>query len=249
MRTKPENLVAVVIPVYQSELTPAEQLSLGQCLRVLSRYPIIIAKPHALDLSWLLGEYPQLAVKSFENLYFENIEGYNRLLTSGIFYEAFTNFRYVLIHQLDAFVFADGLEAWCNKNFDYVGAPYLKPNHWQNDQPRFYDNYDKNLRRILLNGGLSLRNIRACLRFLKVYQLFFGPWLGNEDMLFSLTATRLFWLRPWLRLPSYREAVSFAFEKEPQRCLALNNAQLPFGCHAWQRYDPLFWQPFIRQEI
>jgi len=249
MNMKTQNLVAVVVPIYQSELTPAEQMSLRQCLQVLHRYPIIIAKPHDLDLSLLVEKYPQLVVKSFENPYFKNIEGYNRLLSSLVFYEAFADFRYILIHQLDAFVFTDRLEEWCKKNYDYVGAPYLKPNHWHTGQPRFYDNYDKNLRRTLLNGGLSLRNIRACLRFLKVYQLFFGSWKGNEDMLFSLTATRLFWLRPWLRLPGYQEAVSFAFEREPQRCLELNNMQLPFGCHAWQRYDHVFWQSFIREKI
>jgi hypothetical protein len=40
-------------------------------------------------------------------------------------------------------------------------------------------------------------------------------------------------------------ALQFAFECVPRHCYELNDRQLPFGCHAWNRYDPEFWKPFM----
>ncbi|TAE40727.1 MAG: hypothetical protein EAZ70_03450 [Runella slithyformis] len=244
---KSKSLIAVIVPIYKAELTAAEEISLRQCLTVLHQYPIFIAKPQSLNIDFWLQAHPQLRIHCFDDHHFASTNTYNKLMASPKFYESFVEFEYVLIHQLDAFVFEDKLTEWCNKKWDYVGAPYLKSKHWQATEPFFYSNYENRLSRILLNGGLSLRNVRACLRFLKVYNCFFETWKGNEDMLFSLSASRLFWLRPWLKLPSYQEALSFAFEREPQRCFELNNQQLPFGCHAWERYDKAFWEAFIPQ--
>jgi hypothetical protein len=25
----------------------------------------------------------------------------------------------------------------------------------------------------------------------------------------------------------------------------MNNHRLPFGCHAWPRYDRMFWEPYL----
>jgi hypothetical protein len=41
------------------------------------------------------------------------------------------------------------------------------------------------------------------------------------------------------------EAIKFSFEANPEFLFEKNNYQLPFGCHAWQRYDPLFWEKYI----
>ena len=32
----------------------------------------------------------------------------------------------MLIYQLDAFVFQDDLAYWCQQNYDYIGAPWLR---------------------------------------------------------------------------------------------------------------------------
>ncbi len=42
-------------------------------------------------------------------------------------------------------------------------------------------------------------------------------------------------------------AVRFAFEKEPRWCYEQTGRQLPFGCHAWWKYDRAFWEPFLIQ--
>jgi len=41
------------------------------------------------------------------------------------------------------------------------------------------------------------------------------------------------------------EALGFAFENVPEELYKLNNDQLPFGCHAYEKYSPEFWAKFI----
>jgi len=80
---------------------------------------------------------------------------------------------------------------------------------------------------------------------LKIYNRFYPTWKGNEDMLFSLEATRLIPMKLFIRLPTWQQALRFAFEKSPAASYELTDHALPFGCHAWERYDPAFWQKFI----
>ena len=42
-----------------------------------------------------------------------------------------------------------------------------------------------------------------------------------------------------------REALEFSFELAPRYCFMMNGRRLPFGCHAWFRYDREFWEPFL----
>jgi len=239
--------VAVVIPVYQASMTGAEQMSLRQCMNVLGNYPVIVVKPAALDLSAFKQQYPSLTFQSFDNSFFTGVDAYNRLMVSVDFYKAFTAYEYILIYQLDAFVFRDELQEWCGKGYDYIGAPSLH-------QPEFDCIPAESARdfahalsthRVVLNGGLSLRKISSFLRYLKIYNIFYPAWIGNEDMLFCQEATRLKPMKLFMNLPEWREALHFAFEKSPAASYELTDHQLPFACHAWERYDAAFWAPFI----
>ncbi|MCY7350550.1 MAG: hypothetical protein LH606_07765 [Cytophagaceae bacterium] len=239
------NLVAVVIPVYQAELTDHERISLTQCVRILGHYPLILVKPEHLDATIFLALHPSFQVFSFDNTYFSDVAGYNRLMVSEGFYRAFESYEYILIHQLDAFVFSDRLREWCERGYDYIGAPHVTPPVKPTGsglRRRF------KLRKVLLNGGLSLRRVSACRRFLWVFGRFFGTWRGNEDGLFSLHFPRLYPGLMLLNLPSWEAALPFAFEQHPAQCFQLNQGQLPLGCHAWERYDPDFWRPFFREQ-
>ncbi|HMP76311.1 MAG TPA: DUF5672 family protein [Kiritimatiellia bacterium] len=64
----------------------------------------------------------------------------------------------------------------------------------------------------------------------------------HEDLFWSLVAP-LF--DPALRVAPPDTAVRFAFEMEPRWCFAQTGGELPFGCHAWQKYDRAFWEPFL----
>ncbi len=241
-------LAAVVIPIYKTELDEYEQISLRQSVRVLSAHPLIVIKPYHLDVSAMLKQYPTLEVRAFDDNYFKSVDGYNQLLCSEIFYESFLDFEYMLIAQLDSFVFHDGLRDWCKKGFDYIGAPQfedIRPPNSTRTGLREWLAFP--LRQPLLNGGLSLRKIRACLRLLRVYHRFRIRWNGNEDSFFSLHFPRFLPFRPLISLPQPRQALNFAIEFEPARSLELNGGNLPMGCHAWALYAIDFWRPIFRQ--
>lgn len=67
----------------------------------------------------------------------------------------------------------------------------------------------------------------------------------NEDYFFA-------WIYPSLfkdfRAATSQEAIPFAFECQPEKLYIMNGKNLPFGCHAWQKYSPKFWQKFIKIE-
>ena len=164
--------VQVVIPVYQNQLSESEFHSLRQVCKVLKRYPLVIVKPESLDVSNWKEIYPLLEIESFPDEYFKGISGYNRLMLSELFYSRFVErTEYLLIYQLDAYVFRDELEDWCNKGYDYVGAPWMRRpvynrlpvsawmrlSMWYSrarKEPSRQDLYNK-----VGNGGFSLRHV------------------------------------------------------------------------------------------
>jgi hypothetical protein len=242
-----EKLVAVVIPIYQSVLSDTEQMALRQCASVLGRYPVKIVKPAGLILDLAAFDFTDCEFIDFDDRYFKDIDGYNALMISSHFYERFLAYKYLLIYQLDAYVFRDELTDWCNKDFDYVGAPTLHRSNYDAMPADASESYKNALstHRFVLNGGLSLRKIRSFIRYLKIYNIFYPAWKGNEDMLFSQEATRLFPMKMFMKQPSWQEAIRFSFEKSPAATFELNDRKLPFACHAWERYDPEFWKPYI----
>jgi hypothetical protein len=237
--------VAVLIPMYKADMNELEQISFDQCVAVLGNHPIIIVKPASLQLSDIEAKHPNIGFRDFSDSYFDSIAGYNELLTSPGFYKAFLAFEHILIYQLDAFVFEDRLLEWCQKGYDYIGSPYIDPARWMVGGPD-PGNYFQH-RRVFLNGGFSLRNVRACMRFLQVFYFLGQKRNSNEDGFFSLHFIRLRPFAPLLRLPSWQEALAFGIEQHPRLCYELNGRQKPFGCHAWERYDYAFWKPFIQQ--
>lgn len=241
--------VAVVIPVVQSTLKDFEALSLKQCLKVLGARPIYFVAPESLDLTEILQKCDRnIEITRFSDDYFRSIADYNRLMTSVGFYSAFNSFDFMLLYQLDAYVFEDTLDAWCAKGFDYIGAPAFHAEGFESLGAEGAAQYAAALasHRLVFNGGLSLRKNKAIVRLLKLYNSFYPSWKGNEDMLFSLDSTRLFPLKPFIKLPDWKTALAFSFEKSPAASYAITDDRLPFGCHAWGRYDPVFWQPFIK---
>ena len=118
-------LVKVIVPVYQERLEQYEWISLRQNRQVLKAYPFVFIRPMGLDISQLLKEFPGCQEEAFDDEYFRNIAGYNRLMMSADFYRRFRDSDYLLICQLDVFVFRDELLDWCNEGYDYIGAPII----------------------------------------------------------------------------------------------------------------------------
>ncbi len=272
--THDRNTVAVVVPLYKSELDADEQISQRQLVYFLGNFDKYLVSPESLDFS--LEEF---TVKHFRDEFFHSTATYSALLLSREFYEAFADYKYILIYQLDCLVFSDQLLDWCATDLDYVGAPWFAA-----------DGIDFVQEEAVGNGGFSLRKVAS---FLSVIDSpdFAGeiqkyrdalcaarPWyvqlsslprklrrrrslslakrqdiLGqiapvppgerlNEDCFWSFKAGDYL---PDFRIASVAEALRFSFEKAPRRCFERNGGQLPFGCHAWNKYDRQFWEPFL----
>jgi hypothetical protein len=267
--------IAVLLMVYQLKKDSLEEISFQQCLSVLKEYPIVVVKPESLDLmSWDFKGI-NVSFENFNDQHFANIGAYSRLLLSLEFYKRFTRYQYMLIYQLDAFVFSDKLIDWCEKGFDYVGAPWFSGFSSKENEGEFMG---------VGNGGFSIRRIAAHLKVLKSFSFIttikenwnnrfvlnsppsnllkhtagflldyslrnnsywlFNNFKGNEDRFWGLYAARNF---DWFYVPSCKEAAAFSFEMQPQRLYELNNRELPFGCHAWWKYDLVFWKPHIEK--
>lgn len=223
---------AIVIQIYKPEPDKIERISLEQCFRILGRYPVYLVKPPHVDP----GPYQEYG--KFEGVLdsglLGSIPGYNRLMLSPGFYRNFLPREYILIYQLDCFVFEDNLQEWCGTGYDYIGAPWTGVPWMQGMKHKRY----------VGNGGFSLRKVRSTIRNLLLFYPRVRLWRHNEDIFYSFFVARY---NPWFRVPRVREALKFAFESDPERCYRMNHRQLPFGIHAWHKHDPEFWRPFLRE--
>ena len=250
--------VCIVVPIYKSNLNGLEKISLSRVFEVLGRYPIYIIKPESLDLSFMQQQYHDIMFESFDDNYFRGISAYNRLMLSNDFYSRFTDYKYILIYQLDAYVFSDSLEEWCAKDYDYIGAPWLrKPiynypiiSQWMSicyhTKIIMGSCSKQSLYNKVGNGGLSLRKVDSHIRFLAEHKELVEYYINqkrhhlyNEDV-FWATEPKDF------KYPLASEAVFFAFDKYPRYCYKLTKGVLPFGCHAWYKGKMRsFWKNII----
>ena len=65
---------------------------------------------------------------------------------------------------------------------------------------------------------------------------------SHEDLFWAYEARKV--VREF-HIPEPREALDFSFEMAPRYCFEVNAGRLPFGCHAWFRYDRKFWESFL----
>lgn len=289
------NKCVVTIPIYKAKPSKGEEASFRQGLTVLRNYDIVVYTYPELDLS----AYESIAAETgkayrteyFDHSSFTSVRSYNRLCLDRAFYERFAQYEYLLIYQLDAWVFRDELQEWSDKGYDYIGAPLFEP-----EGAYFNDKFIG-----IGNGGFSLRRIQYCLdkldkskQYLRLlppkslYSLYKIEWhnlrykkdcwdlaafcvlapiklllrcLGiannmhyfrkdarlNEDMIFGVFTQHAFWGRP--HLPSYQEAMHFSFEVHPAMLYEETEHQLPFGCHAFEKYEyENFWSKHISIE-
>jgi hypothetical protein len=161
-----DNQVCIVIPVYKAfaELDENELISWQQCLQILGSRPIYLACPVTLPTAGYLATATQQGITcqivTFAPRFFAGIDGYNRLMLSRQFYQHFVHHTYLLLYQLDAFVFKDELSQWCNLGYSYVGAPWFKSYLPTADTPELWQ---------VGNGGFTLRKVADCLRVLNTF--------------------------------------------------------------------------------
>jgi hypothetical protein len=257
--------VVIVIPFYRDSLSAYEIIALKQCQRILTAYSIVAVKPASLTLPDAACAFSFNSEESFSDDYFESIAGYNRLLLSTEFYDRFIAYEYMLVYQLDAFVFKDELAYWCSQDIDYIGAPWIRRKNdsilkvWELQIKSYlYTRFNVKRKGVpssrqfinkIGNGGLSLRRIEKFRNLTIKMQPQINYYLSNtahqynEDMFWSIEVNRK---KTLLNIPSWQTGLKFAFEFAPERALNINNQELPFGCHAWDRHVT-FWRPIFKQ--
>lgn len=231
---------AIVIPVYKPIPDAAEQMSLDQTAAIFKGEAIFFVGPATLDYSYYQTKIAESTIIQFEDTYFGSIQGYNRLLLSTKFYKAFEAFGYILITQLDVWVFSNQLQHWCDKGYDYIGAPWL-------ERPPLQKKINllpmgKWMYRKVGNGGFSLRKVGTHTYISSKMKSISWLFNKNEDFFWSIVAPKIF---RWFKIPALEEAVFFAFEIAPAQAYELTGHQLPFGVHAWQKHQPEFWKNLI----
>ena len=255
----------IVIPFYQTYLSQSELFAVAHNAKVLEGFRMVAVCPQSIAeplQKILLALHPKIEIETFNDVYFGGISGYNQLLKSVDFYKRFSDHEYLLLVQTDALVISNDLEKWCASKYSYIGAPWFEG----------FTQPTKPLKLMGVgNGGLSLRRIHdfiECLqdnsylpnilakkpakifdipghlRFIKHHYLFawskgFFQTRINEDVFWGLLIPKRF---SQFKVAPIEKAYQFAFDAEPRYLFELNHQQLPFGCHAWERYDRTFWE-------
>lgn len=267
------NLCAIVVPIYKEILNENEIHSLKQCLSILKNHPIYLVtyKELSTDVYKDVFEFYNVSVnfEYFNNEYFKDLSGYNNLMMKKEFYDRFSNYKNILIYQLDCFVFRDGLESWCNRGYDYIGAPWFDDNLSHEEGANLW---------AVGNGGFSLRKTATFIRLFETrksayslkylfkklqrdnksfgwllkawllktennFQYLITEWDDAEDLFYCL---KLADTNFRIKIPTVDIALDFAFEQSPAHLFKLNNNKLPFGCHAWEKYEYMtFWKEII----
>jgi len=263
---------AILIPRYRERLTQDEEISLNHFQHFLSGFETIVIKPHCLQLS--SAKYPSV---DFPNHFFTDIPAYSRLLLTPSFYERFIDYDFILIYQLDALVFSNDLLQFCQQGYDYIGAPIFQ-RYKQEPIFSRVGNGGLSLRRVraFLEVLNSTRYTQEKVPILKQFftasipdldewpiarrwrkklqilrsvragvEAYTQGYTMNEDLFWSDRA-RLF--DPNFRIAPLRTALQFSFDKHPRFCYKHNDRQLPFGCHAWAKWDRAFWEKIIFKE-
>ncbi len=236
--------VIIIIPIYKPVADKYEEISFRQCIKILSKHPISIVTFKELNTDWYENLLKEAAVdffiEYFDADYFKSTSGYSQLMTSKEFYHRFSTYKYMLLYQLDAYVFNDELDYWCKQGYDYIGAPWF--NGWNAPTKEITG---------VGNGGFSLRKIET---FRKAHYMFIKPRTKIKEYLHALgllvfgknedIVIHRFGKAGRLKIPSEQEALGFAFDTHPALSFRMNGEKLPFGCHAWGK-NKVFWDSYI----
>jgi hypothetical protein len=87
----------------------------------------------------------------------------------------------------------------------------------------------------LFRRSFKIKNLKS------INDILLAPYL-NEDFYLTQTLGNIFYD---YKVATTEQAIKFSFEVNPSLLYEINNNQLPFGCHAWEKNDPDFWKQFI----
>ncbi len=261
--------LVVVTPIYKKDISKDEHLSIKSSLLHLKAYDKVIIAPNKFmnDEEFLMiWKNYGYKIVFFNDKHFVSAEAYNKFMMNKEFYKVFEKYEYMLMYQLDVLVFSDSLDYWMSKQIDYVGAPWIIEDE---DGKRFqgagngglslrniqtfikvleskklFDKKDKFTRLPLNSKFRNICILWILLRYnlsrnlVSLYRVLYN---GQEDRFWAFYAT--FFVKDF-KVATVKESLLFAFERYPEFCFEQNGHVLPFGVHAWERYNPLFWEKY-----
>ncbi len=233
--------VIIVIPAYLPEPTEQDKKNLNKNIEKLSHYDICFACPEGLDTVYYQKNYPLAQIKRFQPFFFEGLQGYNQLMLSPIFYNAFTAYQYVCICQMDVLILKEGncLEEFVQQGYDYYGAPWLPPH-------RIYPFADRLTLKARLNlffvrkkvhvgnGGLSLRKVQSILDVLERHETLLRKWKIYEDYFYAYISE---YVDNRFQTAPVDVAKRFALETDSKRVMTEEKV-IPVGLHAPHKWFP-----------
>lgn len=253
--------VEIVVPVYKNRLNEFELRSLQSTFRHFGGlYLLVLLKPAQLDTSNLEQQFPFNRIETFDDSFFDSINSYNRLMMSADFYRRFDHTEYILICQLDVFLFRNDLDRWLTYDYDYVGAPWVSKSKMGLIKNRFkmlVSKYLSGTRRERIykyeikgkigNGGFSLRKVKTFVYLCTQLQEDMNSYLTNqhnlyfnEDLYFGVVPSRKGFS---FKTPTVADALSFSFDIYPALLYKLSAYTLPMAAHGWYSKKHLpFWK-------
>jgi len=266
--------VAIVVPwPGHDQLTEQEQVSLRHLLHYLTGYDMYLIAPW-----WRSCRIEGLKIMRFRARYFGSAGAHGLLLLTKGFYRKFKRYEHIMFYHLDSLVFSDELKEWCEKDHDYIGAPWFRcdDSPWV-DTPRVGNGGFALLRVAKALDALEARHryIRGsrwvdlhvmwtpeflvrwmeCLAGLlpksKILRRLIDEWRQSMDPAINNRNNDIFWsdmakyYLPEFRVARFEDGIRFAFEVAPRKCFRMNGGRMPFGCHAWTRYDRGFWESHL----
>lgn len=243
------NNCAVVIPVYKESLDAEEFFSVNYSLRQLIGHDIHWVAPKSLDMSYYIEKFQAKNLQRFEDGFFKNIQGYNRLLVSVNFYQQFRDYEFMLVYQPDAIILKPELKFWLDKPYDYIGAPWPSGYSLDINISKFSKAEAIKCTAFVGNGGLSLRRINACVALISEFKDVSDTWynMGHaEDLFFSLLGSTL---SESFKIPNMAISARFSHDIDPIYLQKIISYELPFGVHAWSKYEKKYWQNIFKNKL
>lgn len=264
----------VVVPIHRQQPTADERFSLQRCSQVLGHHPIRIVHPDGLNLELYKDLLPTARPLPVPESWMASIRAYNRMMINPAFYQKLDQFSHALVHEPDALAISDQLLYWCEQPFDYIGAPWFEG--FQDATPDapmigvgnsgfslikisairlFLESNRRWISRMIIAKDLLRKILRRPSRYpLNFLIEAFGSsgLLGGAhrlvddqcDIFLSFHASNCY--PPLFIVADPNTALRFSWEVNPSRCSELCNNQLPFGIHAWAKYDRSFILDILR---
>mgnify|MGYP006916040086 CR=1 FL=1 len=234
--------VIVVIPTHKEKLSLGERVSLAQVAKVLHKHPKVFVVPKSSSADFAAA-YPDFGIVHVKDEWFGTIQKYTAMCLDPQFYKLFSNYEYLLIYQLDAFVFSDQLDYFCSLGYDYIGSPW----------PWLRRSKSRGGQSVGI-GGFSLRKVQSCIRAASLYgEVADETGIGHvfetaEDRFYGYCGKSQ---KIRFSVPSVSIAAKFSLDiKVGHFYDKLTHNNLPFGCHGWTKKSQFeLWRPFVEPYI